>query len=111
MEQITQGPLGVGSRFKAKWTKSPVVELEITQFDRPHAWAYRNGGAISVDLTVTLEPLDQGQATMLRSRFDATAHGPIKLIFPLLLASLRREEAQNMLLVKQHVESTAGTIE
>ena len=107
MEKITEGPVGVGTRFKAKWTKSPLVELEITSFDRPRGWSYRNGGAISVILTISLEPLDGGRATMLRSTFDATPHGPIKLIFPLLLASLRREEAQNMQLVKKRLESTA----
>ena len=105
MEKLTEGPVGLGTRFRAKWTKSPLVELEITSFDRPHGWSYRNGGSISVVLTISLEPVDDGRATMLKSRFDATPHGPIRVIFPLLLASLRREEARNMQLVKRRVES------
>lgn len=104
MEKLTEGEIGPGTRFRAKWTKSPVVELEILRFDRPHGWAYRNGGAIAVDLEVTLEPVDGGNATILRSRFDAQAHGPMRLVFPLMVASLRREEARNMELIKQRVE-------
>lgn len=104
MEKLTEGPVGPGTRFRAKWTKSPVVELEILRFDRPKGWAYRNRGPISVDLDIALEPIDAGRATMLRSRFDAKAHGALRLVFPLLLASLRREEARNMQLIKERVE-------
>jgi uncharacterized protein YndB with AHSA1/START domain len=104
MEKLTEGEIGPGTRFRAKWTKSPVVELEILRFDRPHGWAYRNGGAIAVDLDITLEPADDGRATILRSRFDAKAHGALRFVFPLLVASLRREEARNMRLIKERVE-------
>lgn len=103
--ELTKGPIGIGTTFRAKWTKSPLVELRITQWDRPRGWAYVNGGAIAVDLTITLEELDNGRATLLRSRFDATPHGLVRLIFPLLLASLRREEANNMKFAKSYVEN------
>lgn len=106
MEKTTDGPLGVGTRFRAKWTKSPILELEITRYDRPHGWSYRNGGAISVNLDATLEPLDGGRATLVRVAFDATPHGPIRLFFPILLASLRREEARNMQLIKGRIEGS-----
>ena len=105
MEKLTEGPIGIGTTFRAKWTKSPLIELRITQWDRPRGWAYVNGGAIAVDLTVTLEEFENGRATMLRSRFDATPHGLVRLIFPLLLASLRREEANNMKFAKSYVEN------
>ena len=104
MEKLTEGEIRPGSRFRAKWTKSPVVELEILRFDRPRGWAYRNGGAIAVDLNIVLEPVDDGQATILRSRFDAKARGAMRVVFPLVVASLRREEARNMQLIKQRVE-------
>ena len=106
MEKITEGAIGPGSRFRAKWTKSPVVELEILRFDRPHGWAYRNGGPIAVDLDIDLNSVNEGRATILRSRFDARARGPIRLVFPLLVRSLRKEEARNMQLIKDRVEGS-----
>ena len=72
MEKLTEGKIGRGSRFRAKWAKSPVVELEILRFDRPEGWAYRNSGAIAVDLDITLGrqttgvPPSCGAASMLR---------------------------------------------
>ena len=107
MEKLTDGPIAPGTRFRAKWSKSPVVELEIRRFDRPHGWGYRNGGAIAVDLDISLEPIDGGRATQLRSRFGATPHGAMRVILPLMMASLRREEARNMVLIKERIEGSA----
>jgi hypothetical protein len=67
----------------------------------------RRGGASAVDLAITLEELNGGQATLLRRPFDETAHGFAKLFSPALLASLRREERRNLQLIKQRVESIA----
>lgn len=106
MEKITDGDIRPGTRFRAKWTKSPVIELEIIRFDRPSGWAYRNGGAIAVDLDISLEAVDEGRATILRSRFNATARGPVRLVFPILVRSLRKEEARNMELIKERVENS-----
>jgi uncharacterized protein YndB with AHSA1/START domain len=103
MEKLSDGPIRLGSRFRAKWTKSPVVELEITTYDRPSGWSYVNGGPISVDLTILLEVV--GDATKLTSHFDATARGPMRLVFPLILRSLRKEERRNMKLIKAKLES------
>jgi len=35
----------------------------------------RQWGPFTVELTIALEELDNGRATMLRSGFDATPHG------------------------------------
>ena len=48
MEKITNGPVGAGTRFRAKWKLSPVVELEILEYDRPRGWKVHNGGALEV---------------------------------------------------------------
>ncbi len=56
MEKITDGPVGAGTRFRAKWKLSPVVELEILEHDRPRGWKVHNGGALEVTMTIRLEP-------------------------------------------------------
>ena len=103
MEKLTDGPVGVGTKFKAKWTKSPVLTTEIVRYDRPSGWTYVNAGSISVRLDADLEEND-GRTT-LRTRFDATPHGLMKLIFPIFLMSMRKEEARNMELIKKALES------
>jgi len=95
MEKLTDGPVGVGTRFRAKWKQGPVVLTEVTAYDRPRAWRYVNGGAIGCDLTVTLEPL-AGGGTRLTSRGLWSARGAARLFFPIFIRIMRRSERQVM---------------
>jgi len=103
MEKITEGPVGLGTRYQAKWHTSPPVTTECTHFERPSSFSFYNGGSIEVDLTILLRPTAGG--TMLRSRFDAKPHGFFRLIFPIFLIILRRQEKANMANVKRFLES------
>lgn len=37
MEKLTDGPVGVGTRYRAKWTGSPCIEVETLAYDRPQS--------------------------------------------------------------------------
>ena len=104
MKKLTDGAIGVGTRFLAKWKQSGLIEVECIRFERPHGWAYSNGGSLSVVFDVTLTP--QGAGTLLASRFEAHPHGLTKLFFPILLQALRRGEKQNMRCIKQALEQS-----
>lgn len=91
MERLTDGPVGVGTRFRAKWKQGPVVITECTRYERPLTWTYENGGPISVVLTVTLEPTAAG-GTRLTSRGEWTPHGWMRLAFPVFARVMRRAE-------------------
>ena len=71
MEKVTDGPIGVGTTFLAKWKQSQRIEVECTAFDRPHGWSYVNGGPVAVSFTIRLTP--EGDGTRLHSTFDAAA--------------------------------------
>ena len=60
MEKMTDGPLGVGTRFRAKWKQSQLIDVECTAFDRPNGWTYVHGGPVVITLTVRLTPVDSG---------------------------------------------------
>jgi uncharacterized protein YndB with AHSA1/START domain len=91
MTQLTDGPVGVGTRFRAKWKQGPVVETECTAFDRPRMWQYANGGPVSVVLTVTLELTPVG-GTRMTAHGEWTAHGWFRLVFPVFIRVMRRAE-------------------
>ena len=50
MEKVGDGPVGLGTTFRAKWKQSPLIEVVCTAFDRPRSWQYTNGGPIAVVL-------------------------------------------------------------
>ncbi|MEP7046273.1 MAG: SRPBCC family protein, partial [Ilumatobacteraceae bacterium] len=104
MDKISDGPIGVGSKFRAKWTKSKLVTMECTKYDRPHAWCYVNDGPVVVELNIELSATGDLE-TVLSSRFEAHPRGTFRLIFPFFLIMMRREEARNMQLLRQALES------
>lgn len=102
MEKLTEGPIGVGTRYLAKWKQSKHIEVECVEFDRPRRWSYVNGGPVAVRLTVALIP--EGAGTRLHSTFDAQPHGWFRLAFPIFMRLMARQERQNMASLKQALE-------
>jgi hypothetical protein len=109
MEKLTEGPVGVGTRYRAKWRSSPSVELETVAFERPRSWTTHNSGPIEVTFTCRLEAVPEG--TRLHAAFEPTPHGWFRLIFPLFLVVIRREEKANMGCLRDAVERRAGARE
>jgi Polyketide cyclase / dehydrase and lipid transport len=107
MEKITDGPVGPGTTYRAKWKNSPHVELETVHFERPHTWTMHNGGPIEVTFTCRLEPHPEG--TKLYAAFQPRPHGWFRLVFPVFLLIIRREEKANMARIREALERRAQT--
>ena len=106
MEKVTGGPVGPGTRFRAKWKLSPAVEVEILEYERPKCWTAHNRGPLEVTMTVRFERVPGG--TRLSADFDARPHGFLRLIFPILLRKLKTEERANMGHIREAVERRYG---
>jgi len=102
MDKLTDGPVGEGTRYRAKWKSSPFVELETVRFDRPHTWTMHNAGLIEVTFTARLEPVSEG--TKLHVEFEPRPHGWFRLVFPVFLLVIRREERANMTYLRDALE-------
>ena len=111
MEQLTDGPVGVGTRFRAKWKQGPIVFPEVTAFQRPHHWTYVNGGSIACVLSITLEPTSSG-GTRLTSRGMWSANGLARLFFPIFIRTMRKAEgrvvADARRALEEHADRTAS---
>lgn len=105
MEKLTDGPVGLGTRYRAKWKGSPEVVLETLGYERPRSWTMHNGGPIEVTFTCRLEPVPEG--TVLRVDFEPRPHGWFRLVFPILLLAFRRQERANMGLLRDAVQRKA----
>ena len=102
VEKLTDGPVGVGSRFRAKWKGGPSVEVTMVRYDRPVTWEAHNGGPLEVVFKARLESVTEG--TRLSVDFDARPHGLFRLVFPLFLLKLRRDEKANMTHIREALE-------
>jgi uncharacterized protein YndB with AHSA1/START domain len=103
VRQLTEEPVGVGSRFRAKWKQSPAIETTLTELDRPRSWVYENGGPISLVLTITLEPT-AARGTRLTAHGAWSAHGWMRLAFPVFVLFMRRSERQVLVNARRALE-------
>lgn len=108
MDKLTDGPVGLGTKYRAKWKRSPQVELETVAYDRPHRWRMHNGGPIEVTFTCRLEPVP-GAGTRLYAEFEPKPHGWFRLVFPIFLLAIRREERANMVRLRDALERRTQT--
>lgn len=103
MEKVTDGPIGVGTRYLARWKGAPsAIEVTCLEFERPRRWVHDNGGPIAVTFTGTVEPAKGG--SRLTVRFDARPRGWFRLLFPAFLVMARRQEKANMIHLRQVLE-------
>jgi len=107
VEKLTDGAVGIGTRYRAKWRSAPTsLVVETIAYDRPRSWAHHNGGPIEVTLTARLTAVAEG--TRLDTEFDATPHGVFRLFFPLFVRTMRKVESANMAHIREVLERRAG---
>ena len=106
IEQLTDGPVGVGTRFRAKWKQGPVIFPEVTAYERPRTWTYSNGGSIGCVLTITLEPSGNG-GTRLTASGLWSANGLARLFFPVFIRTMRKAEVQVVANARRALEARA----
>ncbi len=104
VEKLSDGPIGIASRWRAHWKGSPAVEVETTEYDRPNHITQHSPGTIEVTLTFTCGPA-AGEDTRLDVAFYAQPHGVMKMIFPLLQRQFRTRNEANVGRIKAALEA------
>ena len=102
IEKITGGPVGVGTKYKAKWQGSPNLIVECLKYERPTAWVNHNDGALTVTSSYNLSPQKGG--TTLHYKFDAEPKGVMKLLFPLMKSRFKKQFPRNLESIKASLE-------
>jgi hypothetical protein len=100
--------VGVGSRYRAQWSNSGPTAVEVVQFDRPRSWetnARARGMGIRFQGTVT----DAAPGARYTASLELHPRGLARLVAPLALWAMRRQDQQNMHRIRQALESTPVT--
>lgn len=110
VEKISDGPVGVGTRFRAKWRGSPPAELEILTYDRPRSWTAVSRGGVDVHFTGTVEPTAEG--VRVTGELRPSARGLYRLLVPVLVFLMRRDgpaavEGMRQALERRHRQSAS----
>jgi Polyketide cyclase / dehydrase and lipid transport len=93
-EKITDGPIGVGTRFRAtarSGRRAAEMLIEVTDFQRPIRLGSRTTMSdVDVDGGLTFEPVAGG--TRMNWSWEVTPRGPLRLLGPLVARLGRRQE-------------------
>lgn len=81
VEKITDGPIGKGTKYRAKWKASPRIEIEYVEFDAPRSWEAHSDGSLQANFRCTIEPHPDG--AKVAATLELIPHGLFKLAFPL----------------------------
>ena len=106
VEKLTDGEIGPGTRFLAKWRQTRPTEVEILSFDRPRSWTTRSAAlGMTIDTLAVVSPHADGVLYTVTIR--ASASGLASLVAPLALRMMQRGEARNMALIRAALESSS----
>ena len=109
VEQITDGPVGLGTRIRER-TKPPGGKefeqvVEFTTFDRPrHVHTHIVEGPYPIDGTWTFEP--DGEGTRVHFVAEGELRGAMRFAAPLMKPLMRRQFAGYHAKLRSNVEST-----
>ena len=105
VEKLTDGPVGVGTRYRAQWASSGPTAVEVVQFDRPRRWethAKARGMGIRFQGTVT----DAAPGARYTADLELLPRGLAWLVAPLALLTMRRQDKKNMSRIREALESS-----
>jgi deazaflavin-dependent oxidoreductase (nitroreductase family) len=110
-DKVTDGPIGVGTRFRATIRSRPRpigMDIEYTGFDPPRRIASSTRMA-AADFTGTLTFTPEPTGTRLRWCWDARPKGLMRLVAPVFAPIGARQERRMWTALRDHLEALAGT--
>jgi uncharacterized protein YndB with AHSA1/START domain len=106
-EQLSEGPIGVGTRFQTELStrgKTMPMVVEFTEYERPRRLASSTSSRMMETVgALTFEPVPSG--TRMRWEWDVRPFGLLKLSGPLVGIIGRRQEQRIWGNLKQLLES------
>lgn len=107
VEKLTGGPVGVGTRYTAKWSNTGRVIVEVVEFDPPRMWKTRSrAGGLMVTVRGRLSDLTTGTRYETTVKVEAT--GLARLYAPLAVIAMRRREPEHLQHIKDILEAGAN---
>lgn len=108
-EQMSSGPIGVGTRFQAesKTMGRPVaMTIEFTAYERPRRLTSQTHlSTMDIQGTLTFDPVSDG--TRMRWSWELRPRGALRLMTPLISWSGQRQERAIWTSMKRYLEAQA----
>jgi len=104
VEKLTDGPVGVGTRYRARWSNSGPTAVEVMRFHRPHLWE-TNAEARGMGVRFRGTVGDAAPGARYTVYLELHPKGLARLVAPLALLAMRRQDQQHMHRIREALES------
>ena len=105
VEKLTDGPVGVGTRYRAQWSNSGPTTVEVVQFDRPRRWkTHAKARAMGIRFQGTVT--DAASGARYTADLELLPRGLAWLVAPLALLIMRWQDHKNMSRIREALESS-----
>ena len=108
VEKVTDGPIGLGTRYEVEFLKGGAMTIELVRFERPLTWE-------STGRSRRLDAKGEGRVSAteggarLVMRMELRPKGALKLLLPILGRYIHRQEERNLGAIKAVLEASSAT--
>jgi Polyketide cyclase / dehydrase and lipid transport len=103
VDKLTDGPIGLGTRYRMEFTSAPSVISECVRFERPSVWEMV-GRSRAMTFGWRGRVLPGGNGAHLMLRMEIPLHGLLGLAAPLLRRRMRPELERDIATIKARLE-------
>jgi uncharacterized membrane protein len=109
VEKVTDGPIGLGTRYEAEFLKGSPMTIELVRFERTVAWA-------SAGRSRRLDAKGEGRVSAtedgarLVMRMELRPKGTLRLLLPILGRFTHKQEERNLTAIKQALEGSGSGV-
>jgi uncharacterized protein YndB with AHSA1/START domain len=108
IDKLTDGPVGLGTRYEGEWVKGDPMTIEFVRFQRPTSWAtVGRARRLVASAEGQIWPTPGGAHLALRTRLQP--QGALRLLRPVLGPIMRRREDRNLQAIKAALEQEPGS--
>jgi uncharacterized protein YndB with AHSA1/START domain len=103
VDKLTEGPIGLGTRFEGEWIKGSPMVIEYVRFERPTRWA-SVGRSRRIDATSEGRVSATQAGAHLTIRMELRPRGLLTLLLPFMRRTMHRREDRNLAAIKAILE-------
>jgi uncharacterized protein YndB with AHSA1/START domain len=107
VDKLTEGAVGLGTRFRGTYARAGDVDVQIVEFQRPMRVTFRAQAKI-VHFDDAVELSEQNGSTELRALMTAWPQGIMRLLAPAMGRTMRRQFEANWRHLKEALEGSGG---
>jgi hypothetical protein len=104
LDKLTDGPVGVGARYRMEFTHGPPAVSECVRFERPSLWELAGGSKI-ISSGFRDRVVPKGEGSDLVLRMEIRLHGLLMLALPLVRRQMQRELERDIATIKARLEN------